>query len=441
MNSITTAAAFSRRSLLRGGAAFSAGAALGGLPFAPSPAFARSAADWPNLGRMARSYVGAGKVANMVGLFARGEGEGAVVAEGYDTIGRARRADVDSLYRIYSMTKPITGMAAMILIAEGKLGLDQPLAEILPGFANMRVQKQYDGSIGPENLEPARNPILIRHLLTHTAGLGYSVVQQGPLAVKMRERGIVSGQVSRLPVPGLDRGSSVRSLELFAERLAEIPLVYQPGTRWNYSTGLDLMGRVIEVVSGQPFDAFLKERIFDPCGMDSTFFKVPQSEVWRLTTNYTALGRILLPIDPPNASVFALDPPFPMGGSGLVSSPRDYDRFLAMIAGYGMLGGTRVMPEPAVRMGTSDLLPGPETVAGTSIAGMGFGAGARLGWAGGATGYFGWGGAADTVAFVDMTSGLRAGMYTQIMPGTIYPVYDDFEAAVRQDLAYQKGLS
>ncbi len=160
---------------------------------------------------------------------------------------------------------------------EGKLSLDQPLSDILPAFAKMQVQKQYDGSIGPENLEPAERPILIRNILTHTAGLPYAIVQTGPIAARMMELGVVSGRVGRIPIPGFDRGTPAKSLAEFADRLATVPLVYQPATKWSYSTGLDLTGRVIEVVSGQSFDSFLKERIFDPCGMTSTWSGCPRA--------------------------------------------------------------------------------------------------------------------------------------------------------------------
>ena len=418
----------SRRALVRNGALLGAGFALSG-----SGPLAAQTERWPSLRKLAQDYVSQNKVANMLAYLGFGERPPALIAEGRDTMGGARRSDADSLYRLYSMTKPVTGMAAMILVDEGKLSLDQPLADILPAFANMQVQKKYDGSIGPENLEPAARPILIRNLLTHTAGLPYALVQRGPVARKMIELGVVSGQVSRIPIPGFDRGTPVRSLAQFADLLATMPLVYQPATKWSYSTGLDLTGRVIEVVSGQSFDRFLQERILGPCGMTSTFFRVPQSEVGRLTTCYGVVDGALIPLDPAQSSVY-LDPPaFPFGGSGLVGSPRDYDRFLRMIGGYGLLDGKRVMSEAAVRMGTSDLLPSPDVTKGTSVAGYGFGAGGRQGGANGRNNY-GWAGAAGTIGFVNMGSGLRSGLYTQYMPSEAYPVLADFERAVLSDV-------
>jgi CubicO group peptidase (beta-lactamase class C family) len=279
-------------------------------------------------------------------------------------------------------------------------------------------------------------------LLTHTAGLGYgSLMQQGPIAQAYMDRGIVPGVVSRLEQVGLFRGTPAPSLAAFADRLAELPLVYQPGTRWSYSVGLDLMGRVIEVVARQPFDAFLKQRLFDPLGMTSTFFRVPTSERGRLTANYYKFGAVMLPIDIPENSVFLDKPPFPFGGAGLVSSPRDYDRFLKMIANLGVIDGKRVMSEAAVRLGTSDLLPStvkqaPGGGLGLDLSRYGFGAGGRVG-KGAQEGVYGWAGAAGTIGFADVRRGLRAGLYTQYMPSGLYPLETEFPAAVIKDVAAQ----
>jgi len=423
----------SRRELIR--ASLAAGT-VAALPFGGG-AWAQEAERWPNLTRMCRDYVRADKVANMTAYMGLGSNSAELVGAGYDSFGSTRRSDADSLYRIYSMTKPITGMATMMLVDEGKLTLDTELPEILPQFAAMQAQKTYDGGIGPGDLEPAKRPITIRQMLTPTSGLGYALVQQGPIQDAMYKAGVVSGQATRLPIVELFRGFPVHSLETFAERLSTIPLVYQPGTHWSYSTGLDLMGRVIEVVSGISFDSFLQERIFDPCGMESTGFKVPRSEIGRLTTSYGVLGGLVIPIDIPAYSLFLDDPPFPMGGSGLVSSPRDYDRFLRMLAGYGTLDGKRVMSEAAVRTGTSNILTDLSVTNGTSIQGYGFGAAGRVGWAGAPRAY-GWAGAAGTIGVVDMDSGSRAGLYTQYMPVFTYPVYDEFEQALAKDLALQQ---
>ncbi len=426
-------AGMSRRALLRGGAMLGAGAAFAGVPFGRM-ALAQDPASWPNVRAAVEKYVAEGKVANMLATFGWGQQEPEVIARGVLTLGKPEKADIDTLYRVYSMTKPVTGMAAMMLIDDGKMGLDQPLAEILPAFAEMQVQKEYDGSIGPENLEPAKRPITIRHMLTHTAGIGYGIIQKGAISREFEKRGLIPGQVSKLPIPGLGRGTPVEGLEAFADGMALMPLVYQPGTKWSYSASLDVLGRAIEVASGMPFDAFLHERIFEPAGMDSTWFRVPASEVGRLTTNYGILEGKPLPMDPAAASIYLDEPAFPFGGAGLVSSPRDYDRFLRMLAGYGTIDGKRVMGELAVRVGTSNLLPEGVSTAGTWLGESGFGAGGRV------TGSaYGWGGAAGTAAFVDMKSGLRAQLFTQYMPAEAYPIQRSFAELVQKDLAALQG--
>ena len=405
---------------------------LGLSTLAPRLAWAAAAdAPFPNVTAFVEGYVAQRKVPGMLAALGFGSAAPTVIARGIEGFDDKDLVGLDTLFRLYSMTKPVTGMAAMILIDEGKLGLDQPLAEILPKFARMQVQVTPDGSI--TDLRPARTPITIRQLLTHTAGLGYTVVQKGPIKAAYEAAGIVPGLVSKIPIPGLSATTTIHSLAEFADRLAALPLVYEPGTRWSYSVALDLMGRVIEVASGEPFDEFLKERLFDPLGMTSSFFQVPASELHRLATNYGVLGGIPLPIDPATGSIFADKPPFPMGGAGLVSSPRDYDRFLAMVANYGVLDGKRVMSERAVRLGTSNLLPPGAETKGTFSDGAGFGAGGRVGL-GEQAGTYGWGGAAGTVALVDMRRGFRAGLYTQYMPSEAYPVHRDFPNAVLADL-------
>ncbi len=427
----------SRRAILRGGAILSAGAGLGALPFGSRMALAQdAAAHWPAVTAMLDSYVSSRKLAGMIVAMGWGTSEPGYIARGREALDDVDVASPDSLYRIYSMTKPVTGMAAMMLIDEGKLGLDQPLADILPGFAKMQVQVTPDGSI--TDLKPAAKPITIRQVLTHSAGLGYSIIQSGPIKTAYEVAGVVPGQVSRLTIPGLSRGKTANSLAAFADHLAALPLVYEPGTRWSYSVGLDLMGRVIEVVSGQPFDRFLQERIFGPTGMGSTYFQVPAADEKRLTANYGVIGGILAPIDPAKSSIYLDKPPFPFGGAGLVSSPRDYDRFLRMLAGYGKIDGTRVLSELTVRVGTSNLLPEGVDTKGSMIEGAGFGAGGRVGLTGD-LGTYGWGGAAGTVGFVNFRYGVRGSLFTQYMPSDAYPIHRDFPLAVQKDLVAMRG--
>ena len=427
-------ATISRRAMLRGGVWLGAGVGLSALPFGSRLAWADSAteAQWPKVAALLDGYVSQRKLAGAVAALGWGTRPPGYIARGALALVGATPAGPDSLYRLYSQTKPVTGMAAMILIDEGKLGLDQPLADLLPKFAKMQVQVTPDGSI--TELRPAKTPITIRNLLTHTAGLGYSIIQKGPIKAAYEAAGLVPGQISRLPIPGLGRGFAIKGLAAFADKLAEMPLVYEPGSQWSYSVALDLMGRVIEVASGQSFDGFLQERIFGPCGMTSTGFRVPASEVGRLSTNYGVIGGTLVPLDPAASSIFLDDPAFPMGGAGLVGSPRDYDRFLTMLLGYGKIDGKRVMSELAVRVGISNLLPEGAASEATMVSGAGFGAGGRVGLAGD-MGTYGWGGAAGTVGFANFRYGLRGGFYTQYMPSDTYPLHTEFPKTVQLDLA------
>ena len=434
----------SRRALFRSGALFAGGAAVAASPIGAGVAWAdhhkaAGAAMWPNVAATVADYVSTGKVANMQAVLGFGQADPVVISDGLTQFATGTPVDGDTLYRIYSQTKPITGMATMMLIDDGLIGLDQPLAEIIPAFAETKVQIEYDGSIEEDNLEPQARPVTIRHLLTHTSGLGYGIVQKGPIAAAYAARGLGAGQVTKLPLPGIGGVPEKITLETFANRLASLPLVHQPGTKWSYSVGLDVLGRVIEVASGMSFDSFLRTRLFEPAGMDSTFFRVPDSEKDRLTTNYGINGGSPLPLDLAADSIFLDEPAFPYGGSGLVSSPRDYDRFLRMLLGNGMLDGKRVMGELAVRVGTSNLLPRGVETAGTWIEGQGFGAGGRVQTDNGMHAY-GWGGAAGTVGFVEYTSGLRAGLYTQYMPAEAYPIQRGYPEIVLRDLSAMRGM-
>ncbi len=426
-----TEGAFSRRGMLKGSALVAAGGLFAGHPMGAALLAHDVSEDWPTVAAEVNKYLAEKKVANMfVTLGWRQEEHAHTIGGGTLAMGGSTKVDEDSLYRIYSMTKPVTGMMTMQLVSEGKLGLDQPLSDILPAFANMQVQKEYDGAITDDTLEPAKNPITIRHLLTHTAGLGYNIVQQGAIKDEYDRLGLVPGQVSRMPIPGVPNPVPAESLKLFADRLATVPLVHQPGTRWSYSVAMDLLGRVIEVVEGKPFDTVLQERIFGPAGMTSTYFTVPKSEVGRLTTNYAVFNGQIFPIDPAASSIYLDKPAFPYGGAGLVSSPYDYDRFLRMLLGMGEIDGTRVLSEAAVRVGTSNLLPSTVDLTGSWIEGEGFGAGGRV-----KDNAFGWGGAAGTAAFVDFKHKLRAQLFTQYMPSEAYPIQGSFPDYVRKDLA------
>ncbi len=397
-------------------------------------AMADAAERFPATRAFITGFVTRGELAGTLAAIGVGEAPATFVGAGSLALGGTAPVDGDSLWRIYSMTKPVTGIAAMLLIEDGRMSLDQPLADFLPKFANMAVQVTPDGSLS--DVRPAKSPITIRQLLTHTAGLGYNIIQKGPIKDAYVAAGILPGQVSRMPLPGLERGTPAPSLTAFADALAALPLVYEPGTQWSYSVSLDLLGRVIEVASGQPFEAFLQERLFGPLGMTSTFFQVPADQAHRLATNYAPFGGTLVAIDPAATSIYRDPPPFAMGGAGLVASARDYDRFLAMLQGYGRTGKVRVMAEPTARLAMSNLLDDAVVRTGTFVDGQGHGAGGRVSLAGalGGAGVFGWGGAAGTVAFVDPVRGRRAAGYAQYMPPETRDFQSKLPMAILADL-------
>ena len=396
----------------------------------PSQAFAFLEDKYPTIKAQFDSYVSSGKLPGLLATIGKGEAPIDVIAVGKIAQGSATPVDVDTLWRVYSMTKPITGMAAMILIGEGKMKLDQPIADFLPEFAKMTVLTDPDNSL---DAVPAKNQITVRHLLTHTAGLGYGIITKGPLLKLYNEQGINPAVFSRFSLPGQPVPAPTPDLKTFAERVAKLPLIAEPGTKWSYSISLDLLGRVIEVASGMDFGQFLQSRLFAPLKITSSYFQLPASETRRFVTNYAPTNGMLWPVDPAETSIYLDKPAFAFGGAGLVCSARDYDRFLHMVQNGGELDGVRVMTAEGAALGTSNLLPEGVSTKGTFIDGAGNGAGGRVGL-GAFEGTFGWGGAAGTVAFVDTKRKLRAVCMAQYVPSNVYPFHEEFSKWVLKDL-------
>jgi CubicO group peptidase (beta-lactamase class C family) len=385
-----------------------------------------------------------GKMPGITGAFGAGDLPSVYVSAGRiaDDAGAAA-AGPDSLWRIYSMTKPVTGMAAMLLVEDGRLGLDEPLAKYFPGFAQMRVLTDPDNSL--ESV-PAKAQITIRMLMTHSAGLGYSIVQKGPIAREYERLGLVPAALNP-KVEAQLRSRRPATLAAFAERVATVPLVYEPGSRWSYSIGLDVLAAVVEKASGMPFERFVQTRLFDPLKMRSTFWSVPAGEVKRFATNYAFVGDQRAPVDPAATSVFLQPPSFPYGGAGLISTARDYDRFLHMIQDGGTLDGVRVMKPETVALATSNLLPAgvfftdvnPSTGGGEVKAKMGYGAGGSVALEdmpnGRSKGTYGWGGAAGTIAWVDPARRVRGTVMVQYFPAEKWGLRQSVPAALAQDVA------
>jgi CubicO group peptidase (beta-lactamase class C family) len=429
-------ATLSRRNLLRSSAWLGAGIALGGMPWGRTMARATEVAgiegQWPKVTALVEKYVAERKVAGVVAALGWGTAQPGYIQRGKEAFNDPDAAAASSLYRAYSQTKPVTGMAAMILIDERKLRLDQPIADFIPEMANLNVA--IDPKVGLD-ARPAKAQITVRHLLTHTAGFGYAGLGKNKVSDELLRLGVTPAVISRTPIPGVTPPVKTLPPEEFLKVAATVPLVAEPGTAWRYSMSLDILGLVIERASGaKSFAQFMQERMFDPIGMTSSYFQVPKSEQHRLTGNYGFLGPVPLPIDPAANSIYLDAPAFAFGGSGLVCSPTDYDRFLMMLANGGMVGNTRVIGAAAVQLGMTNLLPDGVDTKGTFIEGAGNGAGGRVGL-GADAGTFGWAGAAGTVGFVNTRLGLRAGVYVQYMPSDALPIQKDFPLAVLADLA------
>ncbi|MFZ5748882.1 MAG: serine hydrolase domain-containing protein [Pseudomonadota bacterium] len=425
------------------------GAALGALAMAVVSVQAGSAAVSASVPVRAEQsgpqalvdgYVAANKLPGVVLAYASGDVAPTFVSAGRIADGPdAPLAGPDSLWRVYSMTKPITAMAAMILIEEGKIGLDQPISDFIPAFKDMTVLVDPAATEGLAS-RPATRPITVRNLLTHTAGLGYNIITKGPLLDAYNRMGINPATVN---VAMEQQFAKVRptSLEAFANKVAELPLIAEPGTKWSYSIGLDVLGRVIEVASGMAFDTFVQTRLLDPLKMTSTYWTVPASEAGRLATNYTFVGENRVPIDPGATSVWLSPPAFPYGGAGLVMSARDYDRFLHMLLNLGTLDGARVMKPETARLAMSNLLPDGVDYGGVAGATGGM-SGTKLGFGAGGSVYlesvpggpgkgtYGWGGAAGTFASVDPTNHVRIVGMVNYFPSDKWPLRAEAVTAI-----------
>lgn len=409
----------------------------------PAPAAAPAiASPLPATQALYDSYIATNKMPGIVGAFGAGDRPTLFVSAGkIATDANAAPAGPDSLWRVYSMTKPVTAMAAMILIEDGKMKLDQPVSDFLPAFKSMRVQLN-ENTI---DSRPAVRPITIRNLLTHTAGLGYNIITKGPLLQLYMDKGITPGQVNAAMEVDA-RKTRPTSLQEFADRVASVPLIADPGTKWSYSIGLDLMGAVIEKASGMRFDAFVQARILDPLKMKSSYWTVPASEVGRLSTNYAFLpGDKLFAIDPAASSAYLSPPSFPYGGAGLVMSARDYDTFLHMLQNYGELDGVRIMKPETAKLAMSNLLPaGVEfggvagATGGTAGPKMGFGAGGSVVLEDKANsmgaGTYGWGGAAGTAAWVNPVKKIRGTIMVNYFPADKWPIRDETVKALISDM-------
>ncbi len=381
-----------------------------------------------NLDRLARipaflaaKYVDKGRLPHAATLVAR-HGEIAHIS----CVGEARPGVAlkdDAIFRIASMTKPVTSLAILMLVEEGRIALSDPLVKYCPEFADTGVFVAGGGAIPFVTRRPAQ-PIRILDLLRHTAGLTYGFQERNPVDAAYRTAKI-------------DDFDADFTMDGFIAKLASLPLLFDPGAHWNYSMATDVLGAVVERLEGKPFAEVLESRIFAPLGMVDTGFKVPADQQHRLTDAYHFHPQHkMVPFDSGDRSRWAKDRSFHSGGGGLVSTLADYHRFCAMLLGGGKLGDTRLISRKTLALMTSNHLPGGGDLTQHSIgvfaeddsAGAGFGLGFAVTVDAPRTGMpttngdFYWGGMFSTGFFVDPVEQLSMVFMTQLMPSSTYAV-------------------
>ena len=379
--------------------------------------------------------------------------------QGFSDVEKQIPLQKDSLFRIYSMSKPITGVALMILLEEGKVRLNDPVSIYIPEFANTEVMVvNEDGTTSTEKL---KRQITIRDLATHTSGIAYSFTAIPQLQKIYFEEKLSPyffiDNFEALQVNGgtvVSSGKSFPDVCTFSSALAsKAPLMHQPGAKYTYSMGMDVLGCVIERASGQTFDVFLEERIFKPLKMNDTSFSVPASKVDRFTSLYAYpgdLGRLIpemkdkipddlmmIKIDDRSFSPYLKPASLFDGGSGLVSSTEDYLKFAQMLLNGGELAGERILSRKSVELMSSNLLPDHIKGSDDYIQGAGFGITVGVvedpGLLGqyGSKGMYFWGGAASTIFWIDPEEELVAVAMTQLLASP-WPLRETFSALVYQ---------
>jgi CubicO group peptidase (beta-lactamase class C family) len=413
---------------------------------APTPASPESAgmstAAFDRLeAHLKHRYIDAGRFPGaQVLVYRRGKVVHSTV-QGFADLERKAPVKHDTIFRIYSMTKPLTSVAFMMLVEEGRVALDEPVHKYIPEWKNLGVFQA--GTAPPFLTKPPSRPMLIVDLLRHTSGLTYGFQQRSNVDAAYREMKI--GEVEK-----------AGTLQTMIEDLARMPLEFSPGEAWNYSVATDVIGYLIGKISGKPFEQFLKERILDPLGMSDTDFFVPADKVHRFAACYSAdpkggmtfhagqqRGGLTLQDDPATSS-FLSPPSFISGGGGLCSTAADYLTFCRALLAGGELGGVRLIGPKTLALMTSNHLPGGSDLPGMSRSlfseatynGIGFGLGfsvtmnPTLTLIPGSAGEYSWGGAATTSFWIDPAEELIAIFMTQVLPSSAYPLRRELRTMV-----------
>jgi CubicO group peptidase (beta-lactamase class C family) len=386
------------------------------------------------LDRHFRGYVDDGRLAGWLIAVARDGHVAHLTSYGLRDREASAPVEGDTVWRLASMTKPITSVAAMMLYEEGAFELKDPISTWIPSFGEMSVYRS--GSSARPDVRPATEPIRVWHLLTHTSGLTYGFHYAHPVDAMYRSAGFEWGSPKGVDLAGC--------CDLWAAQ----PLVFEPGSEWNYGVSTDVLGRLVEVVSGQSLDSFFRERIFEPLGMVDTAFEVTGS-VDRVAAPYVAnpagpdAPAVRLPGEPPVTRPEVLS-----GGGGLLGTASDYLRFSEMLRRGGELDGTRLLSSRTVSYMTSNHLPGHADLeefgrplfAETTFAGVGFGLGVSVvtdpvaGKVLTSEGEYGWGGAFSTSWWVAPKEDLSVLFFTQLLPSSTHPIRGQLKQLVYQAL-------
>ncbi len=350
---------------------------------------------------------------------------------GFRDVERGAKVQEDTLFRIYSMTKPITSVAFMMLVEDGLVALDDPVHRYIPQWRDLGVFE--GGFIGTFKTRRPQRPMLIVDLLRHTSGLTYG----------FQQRTNVDAAYRRLRLDDYFGGGT--TLDGMIDALAGLPLEFSPGTTWNYSVSTDVLGYLVGKLSGQPLEQFLRTRILDPLGMHDTDFHVPETKTSRLAACYAVTPEAGMRLqDDPQRSKYLRPPHLVSGGGGLVSTAGDYLRFCRMLLAGGTLDGVRILSPKTVELMTSNHLPDGKELPDLSVslfseaayAGVGFGLGfsvtlnpART-LLPGTVGDYSWGGLASTYFWIDPREDMIVIFMTQLMPSTTYPLRRELRTAV-----------
>jgi CubicO group peptidase (beta-lactamase class C family) len=369
-------------------------------------------------------YVGAGRIAGCQLAVVRHGHVGYFRSLGVRDLERSLPVEEDTIWRIYSMTKPITGVALMSLYERGLFQLNDPVTRFIPEWRDLKVRER--AADGSERLVAPDRPMTVRDLLMHMSGLGFG----GGRTLQQLFSAENTGQASGF-APGQRRGPNA-TLASMVQHYAGYPLEFQPGTRWLYSVSTDICGRLVEIISGQRFDDYLRQTIFEPLGMADTGFAVPDDKVDRFAACYRRdSAKKLVLIDDPQVSGYRKEPSFLSGGGGLVSTTGDYVRFCQMLLGGGEVDGVRILGRKTVELMSSNHLPGDGDLTSVALpggygevgfAGMGFGLTVAVAKAPaltqviGSPGEYMWGGAASTIFWVDPAEDLTVVFMTQLLP-------------------------